>query len=99
MNTAQTVQDIDLIRQLLGYDKIDFVGYSGGTWMGAYYQTYFPEHVGRFVLDSNTDFTRAWLDTFVAPAAGVRAPLPRGLRDLGGEVRRPTGTRAVATAW
>jgi pimeloyl-ACP methyl ester carboxylesterase len=66
VNTAQTVQDIDLIRQLLGFDKIDFVGYSGGTWMGAYYQTYFPEHVGRFVLDSNTDFTRPWLDTFTA---------------------------------
>jgi len=65
VNTAQTVQDMDLIRQLLGFDKIDFVGYSGGTWMGAYYQTYFPQHVGRFVLDSNTDFTRPWIDTFV----------------------------------
>jgi hypothetical protein len=60
------VQDIDLIRQLLGYDKIDYVGYSGGTWMGAYYQTYFPSHVGRFVLDSNTDFTGPWLNTFIA---------------------------------
>jgi pimeloyl-ACP methyl ester carboxylesterase len=66
VNTAQTVQDIDLIRQLLGYDKIDWVGYSGGTWLGAYYQTYFPAHVGRFVLDSNTDFTRPWSDTFTA---------------------------------
>ncbi|WP_020387294.1 alpha/beta hydrolase [Kribbella catacumbae] len=66
VNTAQTVQDIDLIRQLLGYDKIDWVGYSGGTWLGAYYQTYFPAHVGRFVLDSNTDFTKPWSDTFLA---------------------------------
>jgi pimeloyl-ACP methyl ester carboxylesterase len=70
VNTAQTVHDMDLIRQLLGFDKIDFVGYSGGTWMGAYYQTYFPEHVGRFVLDSNTDFTRPWLDTFTAQPQG-----------------------------
>jgi pimeloyl-ACP methyl ester carboxylesterase len=70
VNTAQTVQDIDLIRQLLGFDKIDWVGYSGGTWLGAYYQTYFPEHVGRFVLDSNTDFTRPWLDTFSAQPQG-----------------------------
>ena len=66
VNTVQTVQDIDLIRHLLGYDKIDWVGYSGGTWLGAYYQTYFPAHVGRFVLDSNTDFTRPWSDTFQA---------------------------------
>ncbi|HWD82240.1 MAG TPA: alpha/beta hydrolase, partial [Kribbella sp.] len=66
ITTAQTVQDMDLIRQLLGYDKMDYVGYSGGTWLGAYYQTYFPTHVGRFVLDSNTDFTGTWLDTFAA---------------------------------
>ncbi|WP_328322690.1 alpha/beta hydrolase [Kribbella sp. NBC_00382] len=66
VNTAQTVQDIDLIRQLLGYEKIDWLGYSGGTWLGAYYQTYFPAHVGRFVLDSNTDFTRPWSETFEA---------------------------------
>jgi pimeloyl-ACP methyl ester carboxylesterase len=66
ITTAQTVQDMDLIRQLLGFDKIDYVGYSGGTWLGAYYQTYFPDHVGRFVLDSNTDFTKTWFDTFVS---------------------------------
>ncbi len=73
VTTAQTVQDMDLIRQLLGFDKIDFVGYSGGTWMGAYYQTYFPQHVGRFVLDSNTDFTSPWISTFAEqPAAFQR---------------------------
>jgi pimeloyl-ACP methyl ester carboxylesterase len=66
VTTAQTVQDMDLIRRLLGFDKIDFVGYSGGTWLGAYYQTYFPQHVGRFVLDSNTDFTQPWIATFSA---------------------------------
>jgi len=66
VNTEQTVQDMDLIRRLLGFDTIDYVGYSGGTWLGAYYQTYFPEHVGRFVLDSNTDFTRPWSETFAA---------------------------------
>ena len=66
VNTAQTVQDIDLIRQLLGFDTIDWVGYSAGTWMGAYYQTYFPSHVGRFVLDSNADFTKPWVETFTA---------------------------------
>ncbi|MFK4089819.1 alpha/beta hydrolase [Kribbella sp. NPDC020789] len=72
LTTGQTVQDIDLIRQLLGFDTIDFVGYSGGTWMGAYYQTYFPQHVGRFVLDSNTDFTQPWQNTFEAQPASFQ---------------------------
>ncbi|MFC0625084.1 alpha/beta hydrolase [Kribbella deserti] len=66
VTTEQTVKDLDLIRELLGFDHLDFVGYSGGTWLGAYYQTYFPEHVGRFVLDSNTDFTQPWQTTFEA---------------------------------
>ena len=66
VNTWQTVHDIDLIRQLLGFTQTDWVGYSGGTWMGAYYQKQFPASSGRFVLDSNTDFTRPWNVTFEA---------------------------------
>lgn len=64
INTEQTVKDIDLLRGLLKRPKIDFVGYSGGSWMGAYYATYFPERTGRFVLDSNTQFTDEWNKTF-----------------------------------
>jgi pimeloyl-ACP methyl ester carboxylesterase len=70
ITTEQTVQDMDLVRRLLGYETIDYVGYSGGTWLGAYYQKYFPEHVGRFVLDSNTDFTAPWSKTFEAQPQG-----------------------------
>lgn len=66
VNTWQTVRDMDLIRQLLGYASTDYVGYSGGTWLGAHYQKAFPKAVGRFVLDSNTDFTREWEVTFGA---------------------------------
>ncbi|GAA3430505.1 alpha/beta hydrolase [Kutzneria kofuensis] len=64
VNTEQTVKDLDLLRALLGRDKINWVGYSGGTWLGAYYATYFPNRVGKFVLDSNTEFTTDWQDSF-----------------------------------
>jgi pimeloyl-ACP methyl ester carboxylesterase len=64
VTTEQTVKDIDLLRGLLGRKQIHFLGYSGGTWMGAYYATYFPKQTGRFVLDSNTQFTGAWNKTF-----------------------------------
>ncbi|RJQ83436.1 alpha/beta hydrolase [Pseudonocardiaceae bacterium YIM PH 21723] len=64
VNTEQIVKDYDLIRQVLGADKINYVGYSGGTWYGAYYATYFPQHTGRFVLDSNTYFTGDWKQSF-----------------------------------
>lgn len=60
ISTEQTVRDVDLLRRLLGRQKINWLGYSAGTWMGAYYSAYFPDRVGRFVLDSNVDFTTSW---------------------------------------
>ncbi|WP_033437490.1 alpha/beta hydrolase [Saccharothrix sp. NRRL B-16314] len=64
VNTEQTVRDLDLLRQLLGREKVSWIGYSGGSWMGAYYATYFPNRVDKFVLDSNTDFTTTFQDIF-----------------------------------
>lgn len=64
INTYQTIHDIDLLRVLLGRDTIDWVGYSAGTWLGAHYAQQFPEHTGRFVLDSSTEFTTTWQKSF-----------------------------------
>ncbi len=64
VRTDQTVKDLDLLRHLEGRETINWLGYSGGTWLGAYYATYFPERVGRFVLDANTAFTDPWQTTF-----------------------------------
>ena len=60
VRTDETVRDLDLLRQLIGQEKINWLGYSAGTWLGAYYATYFPQRVGRFVLDANLGFTDPW---------------------------------------
>ncbi|MGH9002872.1 MAG: alpha/beta fold hydrolase, partial [Acidimicrobiia bacterium] len=72
ITTEQTVRDLDLLRQLLGRQRIDWVGYSGGTWMGAYYATYFPERVDRFVLDANAEFTATFQQAFANQALGFQ---------------------------
>lgn len=64
ITTDNTVRDHDLVRRILGKDKVDYYGVSGGTWLGARYATLFPKHVGRFVLDSNADFSGPWSKTF-----------------------------------
>jgi pimeloyl-ACP methyl ester carboxylesterase len=64
VNTEQTVKDLDLLRVLLGREKVSWIGYSAGTWMGAYYATYFPNRVDKFVFDSNTEFTASWQASF-----------------------------------
>lgn len=70
VNTEQTVKDLDLLRHHLGYEKINWIGYSAGTWLGAHYAAYFPQRTGRFVLDSNVDFTRTWQDAFALQPLG-----------------------------
>lgn len=69
INTEQTVKDIDLVRSALGYEKINWVGYSGGTWLGAYYAAYFPKRTGQFVLDSVTEIG-SWQKTFLNQPLG-----------------------------
>jgi pimeloyl-ACP methyl ester carboxylesterase len=58
ITTWQTVHDMDAIRAALGEDKLNYVGYSYGTWLGAKYAAVFPKKAGKVVLDSNT----AWTD-------------------------------------
>lgn len=60
VTTANTVRDLDLLRQLLGVPRVNWLGYSAGTWLGAHYATAFPDQVGRFVLDSSVEFTASW---------------------------------------
>lgn len=57
INTDATARDIDLLRGLLGDEKLNYVGYSYGTWLGSWFASLFPEKVGRMVLDSSVDFT------------------------------------------
>jgi pimeloyl-ACP methyl ester carboxylesterase len=56
ITTWQTAHDMDLIRVLLGDEKLNYFGYSYGTWLGAKYASLFPAHAGRTVLDSSVDF-------------------------------------------
>lgn len=56
ITTWQTVHDMDLLRQLFGAEKLDYLGYSYGSWLGAKYASMFPERAGRMVLDSSVDW-------------------------------------------
>ncbi len=49
--------DLDDIRAALGVERLDYVGYSYGTALGAVYAMLHPDRVGRFVLDGAFDPT------------------------------------------
>lgn len=53
--TANTVRDIDILRELVaGAEPLNFLGSSYGTTLAAQYIAAYPEHTGRIVLDSPT---------------------------------------------
>lgn len=62
IDTANAVRDMDSIRQALGTRKINYFGYSYGTYLGQVYATRYPERVRRFVLDSIVDPTGVWYE-------------------------------------
>lgn len=59
VNTDATARDMDLMREVLGDEKMHYYGISYGTWLGFWYAGLFPEHVGRMVMDSSMNFSRS----------------------------------------
>lgn len=72
ITTTNTIRDHDLVRALVGADQVDWLGLSAGTWMGARFAQLFPSRVGRFVLDSNTDFSTDWRGVFAWQPKGFQ---------------------------
>ncbi|WP_406002203.1 alpha/beta hydrolase [Streptomyces sp. NBC_00829] len=52
MTTPNTARDLDVIRAALGEKKLNYLGVSYGTYLGAVYGTLFPKHVRRMIVDS-----------------------------------------------
>ncbi|MFE6610907.1 alpha/beta fold hydrolase [Amycolatopsis sp. NPDC057786] len=53
ITTANTARDMDVIRAAIGEKKINYLGFSYGTYLGAVYGSLFPQHLNRSVLDSS----------------------------------------------
>lgn len=63
ISTEQTTYDMDLIRHLLEAPKLSYIGYSYGTWLGAWYEKVFGAKYGdKFLLDSSIDSTEPTLE-------------------------------------
>ncbi|WP_418959976.1 alpha/beta hydrolase [Streptomyces tritici] len=60
MDTVSAAHDLDAIRRALGAERLNYFGYSYGTYLGAVYAKLHPERVRRFVLDSMVDPKGVW---------------------------------------
>ncbi|MFF8014588.1 alpha/beta fold hydrolase [Streptomyces sp. NPDC007929] len=58
VRTTDAARDLDLMRQVLGDDKLHYFGISYGTELGGVYAHLFPQRVGRAVFDAVVDPTQ-----------------------------------------
>lgn len=55
VTTESVARDLDGLRALVGDDKLNYLGFSYGTFLGATYVSLFPGRIGRTVLDGPLD--------------------------------------------
>ncbi|AWT36658.1 transporter [Deinococcus arenae] len=73
INTDATARDLNLARQLMGDAKLNYIGYSYGTWLGSWYAKLFPQQTGRMLLDGNMSWNTTMEHAFgLQPAAFER---------------------------
>jgi len=70
VDTVSAARDLDMVRAVLGEDKLDYLGFSYGTQLGSTYAALFPGHVGRMVLDGAIDPTLTPEQEVTGQAAG-----------------------------
>ena len=51
MDSESAARDMDILRAALGDEKLNYLGKSYGTYLGAQYAELFPDKVGRMVID------------------------------------------------
>lgn len=66
MTTEAIARDLDVLRAALGEERISYLGYSYGTYIGAVYATLFPHRVNRLVMDSAVDPGGVWYQANLA---------------------------------
>jgi pimeloyl-ACP methyl ester carboxylesterase len=69
-DTVATAKDMDRIRADLGATKLDYLGFSYGTELGAQYAHLFPARVGNVVLDGAVDPLTDDITTFADQLEG-----------------------------
>lgn len=77
VDTESAARDVDILRAALGDKKLNWLGKSYGTFLGATYADLFPQNVGRMLLDGAIDPKLTNLELAKGQAAGFDEALSR----------------------
>ncbi|MGW7134837.1 alpha/beta hydrolase [Streptomyces xanthophaeus] len=91
VSTVDAARDMDMLRAVLGDEKLSYVGASYGTFLGATYADLFPGRVGRLVLDGAMDPSRPALDLNRDQTAGFETAFTSFAKDCAKQAGCPLG--------
>lgn len=99
VGTIDTVRDLDVLRAVLGDEKLTYLGYSYGTFIGAIYAETFPDKVRALVLDGAVDPSQESAKSSVEQMAGFQTVFDDFAKDCATRPDCPLGPDpAQATA-
>ncbi len=75
IGTVNASRDLDVMRAALGDKKLNYLGFSYGTRLGAVYAAQFPKKVGRMALDGVDTLTEPLTEQGLAGAQGQQTAL------------------------
>ncbi|KQX90791.1 alpha/beta fold hydrolase [Streptomyces clavifer] len=90
VSTRNNARDMDLVRAVLGEERLTFVGWAYGTLLGAVYGTMFGDRLDRSVLDSSVHPDWDWRAQFRSQAEASRENVDAWARWAG---ERPSAFR------
>lgn len=100
VSTEDAARDMDVIRSVLGENRLSYFGASYGTFLGATYADLFPDRVGRMALDGAVDPSEDLIRMSLVQARGFQVALDSYVQncvDGGGCYLGNTESRALAT--
>ncbi|HSS23698.1 MAG TPA: alpha/beta hydrolase [Mycobacterium sp.] len=92
VGTASAARDMDVVRQALGDDQINYLGYSYGTRLGTAYVERFADHVRTMVLDGDIDPSVGPIEENLKQQAGFQAAFNDYAADCARSRDCPLGT-------
>jgi pimeloyl-ACP methyl ester carboxylesterase len=92
VGTVNAARDMDVLRAALGENKLNYLGKSYGTYLGAVYAQEFPQRVGRFVLDGALDPNLTSEQLNMTQAAAFDAELKQFAQNCATQGDCPLGT-------
>ncbi|HEY9499926.1 MAG TPA: alpha/beta hydrolase [Terrimesophilobacter sp.] len=81
VDTESAARDLDLLRAILGDKKLNYLGYSYGTFLGATYAELYPGKTGHLVLDGAIDPATSDFDVTATQAKGFESAARAYLAD------------------